>query len=115
MANRVHVGLVAALAFVGGMTLACGGGTTDSAAPTTPAVPVPAATPTPTPAPVGFVCPLPPSSNPANYCPKLPARLGTYMNGAIDQVIAKRPELSDFNDLAGGTPRCSTGRSTTTR
>jgi len=41
----------------------------------------------------------------ANNCPKLPAKLGEQMNTAIDQVLIKRPELFDFNDMAGGNPK----------
>ena len=105
MASRVRLGLIAGLALVGGLTVACGGST--PAAPVVPATPVVLATPTPPapPPPVGFVCPLPPSSNVANNCPKLPAKLGEYMNTAIDRVLVKRPELFDFNDMAGANPK----------
>jgi hypothetical protein len=103
MASRVRVGVIAGLALVGGLTVACGSST--PATPVVPAIPAPP-TPTPTPPPpVGFVCPLPPSSNVANNCPKLPAKLGEQMNTAIDQVLIKRPELFDFNDMAGGNPK----------
>ena len=105
MASRVRLGLIAGLALVGGLTVACGGST--PAAPVVPATPVVLATPTPPapPPPVGFVCPLPPSSNVANNCPKLPAKLGEYMNTAIDRVLVERPELFDFKDMAGGNPK----------
>jgi hypothetical protein len=100
MVSRMRFGAIAGLALVGGLTVACG-----SSTPATPVVPTPAP-PTPTPAPpVGFVCPLPPSSNAANYCPKLPAKLGAQMNAAIDQVLIKRPELFNFNDMLGGNPK----------
>lgn len=101
MASRMRLGRIAGLALVGGLTVACGGST--PAAPVVPATPTPPA-PTPPP-PVGFVCPLPPSSNPADYCPKLPAKLNAYMNTAIDQVLVKRPELFNFNDMLGGNPK----------
>ena len=41
----------------------------------------------------------------ANYCPKLPAKLGAQMNAALDQVLIKRPELFNFNDMLGGNPK----------
>jgi hypothetical protein len=104
MASRVRFGVIAGLALVGGITAACGSSTPSTpAAPTTPVVTVPA-TPTPPP-PVGFVCPLPPSANPLNTCPKLRAQLGVYMNTAIDRVLIKRPELFNFNDMLGGNPK----------
>ena len=104
MASRVHLGLIAGLAVAGGLMIACGGGT--PATPAAPTNPVVTVSPTPTPAPpVGFVCPLPPSSNEANNCPKLPPKLGQYMNDAIDQVLTRRPELFDFNDMLGGNPK----------
>jgi len=104
MASRVRLGLIAGLTLVGGLAVACGSSTPATpVAPTTPVVSV-SATPTPPP-PVGFVCPLPPSSNEANNCPKLPAKLGQYMNTAIDQVLIKRPELFNFNDMLGGNPK----------
>ena len=101
MSSHVRLGLIAGLALVGGLTVACGG--SSPAAPVAPATPTPPA-PTPPP-PVGFVCPLPPSSNLANNCPKLPAKLGEYMNTALDRVLIKRPELFDFKDMAGGNPK----------
>jgi len=99
--SRVRLGRVAGLALVGGLTVACGGST--PATPVVPATPTPLA-PTPAP-PVGFVCPLPPSSNVENNCPKLPAKLNEYMFTAIDQVLIKRPELFNFNDMLGGNPK----------
>jgi hypothetical protein len=104
MASRLRFRMVAGLALVGGIAAGCGSSTSTPAVPTIPVVPVPAVTPTPPP-PVGFVCPLPPSSNEANNCPKLPAKLGTYMNTAIDQVMLTRPELFNFNDMLGGNPK----------
>jgi len=101
MASRRRLGRVAGLALVGGLAVACGGST--PAAPVVPATPTPPA-PTPPP-PVGFVCPLPPSSNPADYCPKLPGKLNAYVNAAIDQVLIKKPELFNFNDMLGGNPK----------
>ena len=101
MESRVRLGLIAGLALVGGLTVACGSST--PATPVAPATPTPPA-PTPPP-PVGFVCPLPPSSNAANYCPKLPAKLGAQMNAALDNVLTKRPELFNFNDTVGGNPK----------
>jgi hypothetical protein len=76
--------------------------------------PLPAATPTPTPNPgsVGpYACALPPSSNPSAFvpgpdaCPELKPRLGDYVNAAIDGVQREHPELFNFNDLAGSSPR----------
>ena len=104
MASRARFGVVAGLALAGALMVACGSST--PATPATPTTPGVSVSPTPTPAPpVGFVCPLPPSSNEANYCPKLPAKLGAQMNAAIDQVLIKRPELFNFNDMLGGNPK----------
>jgi hypothetical protein len=84
----------------------CGGGNT-------PSTPTPTPIPTPTPAPIAsptpaasFVCPLPPSSKAdPNDCYKGTPTLGDQINSSIDRVIAKRPELFNLNDMAGGNPR----------
>lgn len=84
---------------------ACGGsgsGGSPVAVPTPIAV---APTPTPTPAAAAFVCPLPPSSNPSDTCPKLTPQLGAQVNTAVDAVLSKRPELFNFNDMVGGNPK----------
>jgi hypothetical protein len=78
-----------------------GGGTT----------PTPAASATPTPAPVSSPspaassCALPPSTNPQNNCSVRTPRFSDQVNDAIDQVMAQRPELFDFNDTSAGVPR----------
>jgi hypothetical protein len=103
MSVRGWVGLAAAV--LGGAVLTgCGDSYTPNspAAPATPATPAPSPTPPPA---VGFTCPLPPSSNPENNCPKLAPRLGDYVNGAIDNVIAKHPELFNLSETNGGNPK----------
>jgi hypothetical protein len=87
------------------VTLAgCGGSAQTPAAPTPTPTPTPAPIATPTPA--GFVCPLPPSSKAdPNDCYKGTPTLGAQINSSIDRVIAKRPELFNLNDMAGGNPR----------
>jgi hypothetical protein len=62
---------------------------------TTTTVPAAAATPRP------FVCPLPALPDLHIQCPKLSPELSGYVNNAIEAVIAKRPELFDFNNNLG--------------
>ncbi len=58
-----------------------------------------------------YACKLPPSSNPAAFvpgpdaCPELKARLSFEVNSAIDTVLREHPELFNFEDLAGSSPR----------
>ena len=100
MLGRVSVGL-ASVVLSSTLLAACGGGS--SASPVAPPTPTP---PSPTPPPVmGFVCPLPPSTNLSPTCPTLQPRLGSYVNSSIDTVFVKRPELFNFNDTLGGNPR----------
>ena len=85
--------------------LACGGGT-GAFSPSAPPTPTPTPAPAPTPTPVAsFVCPLPPSTNLPDYCPKLKAKMGDYVSVALDRVLATRPELFNFNDMAGPNPK----------
>jgi len=113
MTNRILGAAGLALACV--WVVSCGG----SSSPANPnpgptPTPAPQATPTPTPNPgsVGaYACRLPPSSNPSAFipgpdaCPELKARLGDYVNAAIDTVQQEHPELFNFDDLAGSSPR----------
>jgi hypothetical protein len=62
---------------------------------TTTTAPAPAATPR------AFVCPFPALPDLHIQCPKLTPELDRYVNNAIDAVIAKRPELFDFNNNLG--------------
>jgi hypothetical protein len=101
MTGRLCVGVVAVV--LGGTVLTACGGSSSPSSPVTPPTPAPAS-PTPAP-PVGFTCPLPASSNPSDYCPKLTAKMGDQVNTALDIVMAKRPELFNFNELNGGNPR----------
>jgi len=114
MVNRLAGG--AGLALGSALLAACGG----QEIPALPD-PVPSATPTPAPAPqptptpnpgsIGaFACKLPPSSNPNAYggpgsCPEVPPRLGIYVNAAIDKAQREHPELFNFNELSGPSPR----------
>jgi hypothetical protein len=105
MVDRVRSWSRMILALAGAAVAACGGG--GSSRPTTPAIPVatPLPAPTPAPSPAAFVCPLPPSSSPTTDCPKLKPLLGDQVNRAIDAVLTSRPELFNFNDMAGGNPK----------
>lgn len=101
MGGRMYLGSVATFVMSSALLSACGGGS--GASPVAPPTPTP---PPPTPPPVAtFVCPLPPSSNLSPTCPKLQPRLGGYVNIAVDAVLAKRPELFNFNDMLGGNPK----------
>jgi hypothetical protein len=106
----VGAGLVLALASL----TACGGAQIPALPDPGPsATPAPAATPTPTPNPgsIGaYACPLPPSSNPDAFggpgsCPEVQPRLSNYVNAAIDKAQRDHPELFNFNDMAGPSPR----------
>ena len=102
MSHRRVFFSVLGLALTGFVIAACGG---SNNTPVTPATPTPAPIATPTPA-ASFVCPLPPSSkaNPADRYVGVPT-LTTQINKAIDTVMATRPELFNFSDMAGGNPR----------
>src|SRR5438477_2050299 len=69
------------------------------------AVPTPAPTPTPTPAPAAtpaaFVCPFPALPDLHINCPKLTPELDTYVNKAIETVVAQQPQLFDFTNNLG--------------
>jgi hypothetical protein len=109
MRNRIVAGM--GVAFVCAVLSACGS--------SSPATPEPAPTPTPTPAPTptpnpgsfgAFACKLPPSSNPSadngpGSCPELQGRLGNQVNAAIDKAEREHPELFNFNDMNGPSPR----------
>jgi len=105
---------VAGPVIVAALAAACGGDTSattpDPIASGTP-TPAPAATPTPTPNPgsIGsFACRLPASSNPGamtNGCPETRAQLGDYLNAAIDKAMRERPELFNFAEMNGPSPR----------
>jgi len=101
MVARVCFVRLAGVVLSGAVLVACGG--TGASSPVAPPTPTP---PPATPPPVAsFVCPLPPSSNPPDYCPKLKAQMGDYVNVALDRVLATRPELFNFGDMAGANPK----------
>ena len=81
------------------LAAACG----KSSAPT----PVAVATPTPAPAPSAaatprvFSCPYPALPDLHNTCPKLAPELDRYVNNAVEDVVAKHPELFDFTNNLG--------------
>jgi hypothetical protein len=97
----------------GAMLASCGGETaaTPDAIPSTSPTPAPAATPTPVPNPgsVGaFACRLPASSNPRAFtdgCPEERGQLADYVNAAIDKAMRERPELFNFAEMNGPSPR----------
>jgi len=112
MTNRVFRGI--ALAFLcSGMMVGCGGSnaTTPNPVPTPAPTPVPTPTPTPNPGSIGaFACKLPPGTNKDAAlglapCPVLPPRLGDFVNAAIDKAEKEHPELFNFNDMNGPSPR----------
>lgn len=104
-----RVGLI--LAFSSCALAGCGGGSS-------PAQPAPLPTPAPTPAPTPTPKPLsviPPcalaASRPTNpSCPsatssKGATRFAVEVNGAIDRVIAVRPDIFDLQDMSDGGPK----------
>jgi hypothetical protein len=104
----------AGLALACAWFVSCGGSSPANPNPTPNPTPTPQPTPTPTPNPgsIGaYACTLPPSSNPSaqvpgpDACPELKARLSVQVNAAIDTVQREHPELFNFNDLAGSSPR----------
>jgi len=72
----------------------------DTPAPTPVTTPAPAA-PAPSPTPRIFSCPLPALPDLHINCPKLSPELNSYVNTAIETVIAQRPELFDLSDNLG--------------
>jgi hypothetical protein len=101
--NHPRFLIVAGAILTGAVFASCGGGNETPANPTpaTPTPPPPATSPTP----IAFSCPLPPSSNPTDNCFEGTPQLGAQVNGAIDRVIASRPELFSLTELNGGNPR----------
>ena len=105
MVHRLILFAVLAVVSTSLMLSACGGGSSAPSAPN-PASPTPAPIASPTTPPAGFVCPLPPSTNPSDdNCFEGQPQLGAEVNLAIDRVIATRGELFNMSDLAGGNPR----------
>jgi hypothetical protein len=83
---------------------ACGSSARTPTAAATP-TPAPAATPAPASAPQAFSCFLPAMKDLHNQCPKPGSQLVDHVNSAIDTVIQKQPELFDFTDTLGGSPK----------
>ena len=78
---------------------ACG-----SSTPPTPVVvasPTPVPTPVPSPTPRAFQCGLASLPDLHIDCPKLDPKLNVYVNTAIENVIAQKPELFDFSNHLG--------------
>jgi hypothetical protein len=75
--------------------------------PTAAATPQPIPTPTPAlvSAPPASSCLLPALKDLHNECPKLDSKLLDHVTAAVDTVIQKQPELFDFNDMRGGSPK----------
>jgi hypothetical protein len=95
---------MASLALLVLTLMACNGdgsGTTPTPAASATPTPVPASSPSP----AASSCSLPPSTNPQNDCSVRKPRFSDQVNGAIDRVMAQRPELFDFSDTSGGVPR----------
>lgn len=79
----------------------CIGCNSSPEAPAAPAPVVTAPTPAPSATPRAFTCPLPSLPDHHQPCPKLDPQFSEQVLGSIDQVIAQRPELFDFNDHLG--------------
>jgi hypothetical protein len=100
--------LVSALALAG-----CGGPNAATPDPVPSSTPPPAPAPTPTPArnpgsQGAYACPLPASSNPKAItagCPEEWPQLAGPVNQAIEQAMAEHPELFNFAELNGTSPR----------
>jgi len=67
--------------------------------------PTPAPTAAPTPAavttPRAFACPFPAMPDLHITCPKLTPQLLSYVNTAVETVVAQQPQLFDFSDNLG--------------
>jgi hypothetical protein len=109
MRNRLFGGL--SLVVLGACLSSCGSQAPAAPEPLPTPTPTPAPTPTPNPGSIGaFACKLPPSSNPSadngpGSCPELNPRLGDQVNAAIDRAMRDHPELFNFNELNGPSPR----------
>jgi hypothetical protein len=75
---------------------ACG-----SSTPTPIVVTSPTPFPVPSPTPLAFACPYPARPDLHIECPKLDPKLNVYVNTAIENVIAQKPELFDFSNHLG--------------
>ena len=69
-----------------------------AASPTPFPLPTPAPAPTP---PAAFACPYPARPDLHIDCPKLDPKLSSYVNTAIENVIAQQPQIFDFNNNLG--------------
>jgi len=78
---------------------ACGSSTPPT--PVVVATPTPVPTPVPSPTPRAFQCGLASLPDLHIDCPKLDAKLNGYVNTAIENVIAQKPELFDFSNHLG--------------
>ncbi len=101
--NCRPISLVVLAVAVAGALAACNDNSSTTPTPAASATPTPAPAPSPTPA--ASTCPLPPSSNPQLNCSVRPPRFSDQVNGAIDEMMAKHPEIFNFNDTSGGMPR----------
>ena len=98
----------AGLVLVCAWGVSCGGSAPSASTPAPTPTPVVQATPTPTPFPgsIGaFACKIPPSVGNTNVCPILKPQFSDVVNAAIDRTLNEHPELFNFNDLAGSSPR----------
>jgi hypothetical protein len=77
---------------------ACGSSTPT---PVVVATPTPVPVPSPSPTPRAFVCPFPSLPDLHIECPKLDPRLSSYVNTAVENVIAQQPQLFDFSNNLG--------------
>jgi len=78
---------------------ACGSSTPPTAV--VVATPTPVPTPVPSPTPRAFQCGLASLPDLHIECPKLDPKLNGYVNTAIENVIAQKPELFDFSNHLG--------------
>lgn len=83
---------------------ACGSSSHAPSAAATPA-PAPASTPAPASSPQAFSCFLPALRDLHNDCPKLDSKLLDHVTNAVDTVIRQQPDLFDFTDVRGGSPK----------
>ena len=79
---------------------ACGSSTPTPVVVASP-TPFPVPTPAPSPTPAAFACPYPARPDLHIECPKLDPKLSSYVNTAIENVIAQQPHLFDFNNNLG--------------
>src|SRR5450755_2511072 len=92
----MRAGVIALLA------TACG---SSQRTPTAAATPQPTLAPAPASSPQASSCFLPALKDLHDECPKIDSKLLSYVTTAVDNVIQTQPQLFDFNDVRGGSPK----------